>query len=61
MGEVITFVVIVVIWGYCAITQIPADRKRKQYYLDKARECSMKGEDKEANMYIELASRMRCK
>lgn len=59
MGEVITFIVIAGIWGYCAITQIPADRKRKQYYLDKARECAMKGQDKEANRYIDLASRMR--
>lgn len=59
MENVIGFLIIMAIGGYCAITQIPRDSKRKEYYLDKARECSMKGENEEADKYIELASRMR--
>lgn len=32
MGEIITFVVIATIWGYCAITQIPEERRRREMY-----------------------------
>lgn len=59
MGNIIGFLVIAAIWGYCAITQIPEARNRKRYYEDKAREYSMKGEKELADKYRELAVRTK--
>lgn len=54
MGEIITFVVIATIWGYCAITQIPEDRRRREMYRQKSIEYSIKGDNKMADLYTEL-------
>ena len=53
MGEIITFVVIATIWGYCAITQIQEERRREMY-RQKSIEYSIKGDDKMADLYTEL-------
>lgn len=59
MGGLIGFVVIMSIWGYCYFTQRPADLKRKELYLDRAREYSMKGQVDMADKYYDLASRIK--
>lgn len=57
MGEVIGFVVMMAIIGYCAITQIPEDRRRREYYRQKSFEYSIKGDHKMADIYGELYNR----
>ena len=54
MGEVIGFIILMSIAGYCAATQIPEDRRRREMCRQKSIEYSIKGDDKMADLYTEL-------
>ena len=59
MEQIITFLVIAGIWGYCAVTQTAEKKRKKAYYQSKLNEHAAKGEKEQANMYIELLTRLK--
>lgn len=59
MEQVVIFLVLTGIWGYCAITQTAEKKRRKAYYQEKLNEHAAKGENEMADMYIELLTRLK--
>ena len=59
MEQVVIFLVLTGIWGYCAITQTAEKKKKKAYYQQKLNEHAAKGENEQADMYIELLTRLK--
>lgn len=52
MTEIITFIVLVVIWGGIAISDTRDRKARIAYHTEKLRECNMKGDKELADAHM---------
>ena len=59
MGEVISFVIIVAIWGYCAITQTRDRKREEEFCKQKMTEYAIKGDEVMENLYFERLMRIK--
>lgn len=59
MEQVIIFLVLAGIWGYCAVSQTRKKNKKKAYYQEKLDEHAAKGENEQVDMYIQLLTRLK--